>query len=171
MFLTQWDRSQHLEQNERVDRNVSSHSTTLCGGPIRCCTAGGSSLLGCVCSAAPASTSVLATEPCQQKIVGDTQLRWQDCSFPQVSCLFRDTTLTESPYVATALQYAEISALLGVCKNGLATVLPGSKISLPKLYRLCGQTWAAAFGYPILFLTSKMLFQAHASKSQWTALI
>lgn len=48
------------------------------------------------------------------------------------------------------------------CKNGLAPVLPGNTISLPKLYLLRGQTWTAAFGYPMLLLISKK-FQAHAS--------
>lgn len=46
--------------------------------------------------------------------------------------LFGDTTLAEPLYTRSASQFAETSVLLKSCKNELAPVLPGNKISLPK---------------------------------------
>lgn len=67
VLLTQSDQSQHLKQNKRVDTDASSHSTALYEGPTLCCAAEVLSLLGCACSAAPASHSMLTTVLCQPK--------------------------------------------------------------------------------------------------------
>ena len=97
VFLTQSDQSQHLKRNERADQNTSSSvlrtSTVLCS-----CRSAPAQLPR---SAEPASTLVLATQLCQQKLLADVELRCQDGSFPGLPRLPRDAALAESPYRIT----------------------------------------------------------------------
>lgn len=131
VLLTQSDQSQHLKQNKWVDTDASSHSTALYGGPTLCCAAAALPLLGCACSAAPAPTQCWP-QYCA-KPLEDMQLCWQDCSIPGLSCLFGDMTLAELSCTRSASPFEETVVLLESCRNELAPVLPGNKISLPKL--------------------------------------
>lgn len=65
---------------------------------------------------------------------------------------------TMSRILRSALQYAEISVLLEVARMGLLLFCQGVKFHCLG-YLLCGQTWTAAFGYPMFSSHQKCCFK------------